>query len=235
MSLNDEDLKRLFRSYIAARILENRERCPSLEMLLSFFESPTRTHKKMKIVDHITRCSACAKEFELLLEFQRSQDQILQRDQVTAPVKPTFSCRPAHLRGLQLLLRYSTVIVGAVLLVCAVTIISQKWGYIDGTRTTASSLTIIQPNQENPGTLPLIFKWKPVEGAEYYTLEIFDETLMPVWKCAKILSPYFAMPAASSGWLKFDTPYFWMTVAYRNKEKLAESDLARFVVILKNH
>jgi hypothetical protein len=122
-----------------------------------------------------------------------------------------------------------------VLLICSVTVIYQKWGHVGETRTTASSLTLIQPNQDNPAKLPLIFKWKPVEGADYYALEIFDETLVPVWKCAEIRSPYFAMPAVSSGWLKFNKPYFWMTIAYRNKEKLAESDLARFVVTLKDH
>jgi hypothetical protein len=235
MSLNDEDLKRLFRSYIAFRIPENREGCPSLEKILSFFESPTRTRKKMKIIDHITKCSACAREFEFLLELQRSQYQMFQRAQMGKPVKPSAFSWPSLLRGIGPFSRLSTVVIGAIFIIASAIIISQKWGHIDSTRTTASTLTLIQPSQKNPGSLPLIFKWEPMSGADYYSLEIFDEALMPVWKCPEIHSPYFVMPEASSSWLKFDRAYFWMVVAYHNNEKLTESGLVRFLMILKNH
>jgi hypothetical protein len=230
MNLKDEELKGLYRSYVTMRASGNREGCPSPETLLSFFVSRSKTRKKLKIVDHLTSCSACAREFELLLGIQRYQDQLVpQVREATGPGR--FLRTPLDtLRTIAHSWKISPIVAGALFVMASFIIVIRESGRPVGVRAASSSIVLVLPDTMHPASFPLIFRWKEVKGAETYILELYDETLLPVWKSREIPSPPVTMPEDLARQLQLNKPYFWMITAYQNKEKLAESDLTRFMV-----
>jgi hypothetical protein len=235
MTLNDEDLRRLYRAYINNRVAGGGKSCPSLEDLSIFFEPHARTGKKLKIVDHITNCSSCAKEFEFFISLQKFQSRIVQGAQqiFLAESPPITAPTPFHAFGS--FWRFSSVAVGALLVAASLITMIQGWRLSSSERAAFLSLSLVQPSQNHPGSIPLIFQWKEVRGAENYILELYDEALLPVWKSPGISAPNLKLPEDISRLLQLNRPYFWMVTAYRNKGKIAESELMRFFVVIKGH
>lgn len=230
MNLKDEELKGLYQSYVTMRTSGDREGCPSPETLLSFFVSRSKARKKLKIVDHLTNCSACIREFELLLEIQRFQDQLTPQVREATDSGRFPSTPLGALRTIGHSWRISPIIAGAIFVIASLIIVIRELGRPVGVRATSSSIVLVQPNPINPASLPLIFIWKEVNGAETYVLELYDDALLPVWKSRELSSPPVTMPEDLARRLRLNKPYFWMITAYQNKEKLAESELTRFVV-----
>ncbi len=235
MNLNDEELRRLYRSYIAFKDADNRGGCPSLEKLVSFFESSSRTRKKMKIIDHVTNCSSCAREFEFLLELQRYQKKMIQEIREAQPAEslPPFllTSRLRSSRRLKLFWKISSALVGMALVIVSLVTIVQKLRREDQIRTTRSSVRILQPKPNQRVTLPLIFKWQAIAGAESYILELYDESLLPIWKSPKISSTLLLLPENISSQLNTSSQYSWMITAYGHNNKLTESALLQFKIV----
>jgi len=230
MNLKDEELRRLFRSYVTMRTPGNRVGCPSPESLLSFFISRSRTRKKLKIVDHLTNCSACAREFELLLDIQRYQDHLVPQIREASHAGQSFITPASPIHTIGHFWRISPIVAGALFVVASLLIVIRESERPVGVRATFSSIVLVQPDLQHPASFPLMFKWEEVEGAETYILELYDETLLPIWKSPGIASPPVTIPEDLAHRLQLNKPYFWMITAYHNKEKLAESALTWFIV-----
>jgi hypothetical protein len=228
MNLKDDDLKRFYRSFINLRIPGNRKNCPSLEELVSFFQSRRRTGNKLKIVDHITNCSACAQEFEFLLELQRYQEKILGQVSESRPTRPFFHSIPASMNSVNRLWRFSSVLIGMVLVVVSLVVILQNGGPVVETRSVRSSLILLQPAPEQSVTPPLTFAWKGLPGAEAYVLELYDEALQSVWKSPETSLTHLVLPPEEAGNLRPGHGYFWMITAFSEGDKLSESGLSQF-------
>jgi hypothetical protein len=187
----------------------------------------------MKIVDHLTNCSACAREFELLLEIQRYQNQLVPQVREAAHAGRSFSARPSSHHAFGHFWKISPVVAGAMFVIASLIIVIQESGRPVGIRATPSSILLVQPDTKHSVSFPLIFKWEEVKGAETYILELYDETLLLIWKSPGILSPPLILPEGLAGRLQLNKPYFWMITAYQKKEKLAESELTRFIICPK--
>jgi len=233
MTLKDEDLKLIYRAYISKRDPGTRQNCPSLEELSRFFEPRTRRRKKLKIVDHITHCPACTDEFEFLRELH-NYESLLTQNAVEVRLKGQFrSLSPGHKIKAASLWRYATVATGALLLIVSLAII-MKWDRSDETRTVSPSLALLRPGPGQFVPIPMVFEWKTVEGADFYILEIFDETLLPVWKSPEVAASILKPPEDVSSRFRLNRPYHWMITAFRSGKRLAESELRRFTPTSKN-
>lgn len=237
MNLNDEELRRLYRSFVALKDPDNRGGCPSLEKLVSFFESSGRTRKKMKIIDHVTNCSSCAREFEFLLELQRYEKKMIQEVREVQPAESLpsllFKSRFRSSQRLKLFCIFSSALVGMALVIIFLATIVQKLGREDQIRATRSSVQLIQPKANQRVTLPLIFKWQRIAGAESYILELFDESLLPIWKSSATSTISLMLPHEIASQLQLKKSYYWMLTVYGHKEKLAESNFLPFSISTK--
>jgi hypothetical protein len=230
MNLKDDDLKRFYRSFINSRLPENRKGCPALEELISFFESRRRTAKKLKIVDHITNCSACTQEFEFLLELQRYQEKIVGPVPGSRLTRLFFHSIPASIGGVNPLWRFFSVLTGMVLVFVSLFILVRNTGRFAETRSVLSPLILSQPAPEESVILPLTFAWKGLPGAETYVLELFDEALLSVWKSPETSLTYLLLPPEEAGRLRPGHRYFWMITAFSEGDKLSESELSQFTL-----
>ena len=76
--------------------------------------------------------------------------------------------------------------------------------------------------------MPTRFVWTAVEGADSYTMGIWNEVDMLVWRADRIPKPAIDWPGERS--LDPGT-YFWSVVAVRDGHAIADSGRAAFVVL----
>jgi hypothetical protein len=96
-------------------------------------------------------------------------------------------------------------------------------------RSTAGSqrLDHLSPARDSVGVAPKTFTWTAVPGADSYSIGVWNEIDMIVWRQNNIPGTSVTRPD--------DVPlepgtYFWSVSALRNGEELADSGLSAFVV-----
>jgi hypothetical protein len=85
----------------------------------------------------------------------------------------------------------------------------------------------ISPARDSVGAAPRTFTWTAVAGADSYSIGVWNEVDMLVWRQNNIPATSVTRPD--------DVPlepgtYFWSVSALRNGEELADSGLSAFVV-----
>lgn len=93
--------------------------------------------------------------------------------------------------------------------------------------TNAPKLDHLIPSRDSQGSLPKRFEWTPVQGAESYTIGIWNEVDMLIWKRANIATN--ALTQLDDLRLEPGT-YFWSISAVREGEEITSSGLSAFVV-----
>jgi hypothetical protein len=123
MTLNDEDLKRIFRSYIGMRDPGTRQDCPSFNELSRFFEPGRRRRDRLRVIDHVTNCSACAEEFEFLRGLHNYEAQLTQNAREIRAKHGSYSISPDAYRKKAPVWRYAPITAGVLLLIVSLAII----------------------------------------------------------------------------------------------------------------
>jgi hypothetical protein len=94
----------------------------------------------------------------------------------------------------------------------------------------AQSATIdhVKPRRDSSGPIPDRLEWTAVKGADSYSLGVWNEVDVMIWKQGNLKTNSVAWPkdlVVDSG------TYFWSVLALRNGEPIAESGLAAFIVV----
>jgi hypothetical protein len=233
MKIEYNDLKKLYQGYIDSKILGKRNKCPSPMALFNSFKSSTSLRNKKKIVDHLSDCSFCREEFELLLGLQRyhasSKTLISEAPSGASSIdkKETVNIGRHYIR------KYAYFLFGLVLSISAYYLIFQKNDFTEVKRANESRILLITPSHVHTFPNPLIFRWQEQSESQYYILELFDNSLLPVWTSQKILDVQTQLPAEVLSRLHPGNYYFWMITAFSNTQKISESELLRFLVRIK--
>jgi hypothetical protein len=85
----------------------------------------------------------------------------------------------------------------------------------------------VAPARDSVGSAPKTFSWTPVQGADSYSIGVWNEVDMLVWRQNNI--PTNSVTRPDDVPLEAGT-YFWSISALRNGEELADSGLSAFVV-----
>ena len=95
----------------------------------------------------------------------------------------------------------------------------------DSTR--AQRLDHVLPARDFVGALPARFEWTAVPGADSYSLGIWNEVDVMVWRQNNITGTSIARPEE----LRLEPgTYMWSIAALRGGEQIADSGLSAFVV-----
>jgi len=99
---------------------------------------------------------------------------------------------------------------------------------IEGGRSTpAPRLDHLIPARDSQGSLPSRFEWTAVPGADQYSVGIWNEVDVLVWRADHIPTNSFERPES----LRLEPgTYFWSISAVRGDDEIASSGLAAFVV-----
>lgn len=233
MKIQDDALKKLYQGYIASKIPHNRKNCPSPMDLFSSFKCSTSKRIKREIIAHITECSFCKEEFELLLELQRYQiSSIYITSEIPAKILLSDNSHISSFKRSPFW-RYAYILLGLVLITSSFFLILQNKQMSEVLRTREARILLFSPTRTYPLHNPLIFRWQKQSAAQYYMLELFDDTLLPIWTSQEIFDVHIQLPNEVITQLQIGKSYYWMITAYSGTEIIVESDLMSFLVLDK--
>jgi hypothetical protein len=89
-------------------------------------------------------------------------------------------------------------------------------------------IQLIFPVRGQEVRAPWNFSWEEIPGAEYYLLEIFDKSLLPLWKSPRIETPYYRFTPESANIIRADEAYFWTVTAWLADATKKEAPLEEF-------
>lgn len=233
MKIEYDDLKKLYQGYVASKIPSNRNKCPSPVFLFNSFKSSTSLRNKKKIIGHITDCPFCREEFELLLELQRYQGSSITVTNETSSTASSTGTLEAENIGSRPIWRYAYFLFGLALIISAYYLIVQKNDLTEVKRASEREILLISPAHVHTFPKPLVFRWQDQSASQYYILELFDNSLLPVWTSQKILDVQIQLPDEVMSRLHSGNYYFWMITAFSSTQKISESELMYFLVLNK--
>jgi hypothetical protein len=85
----------------------------------------------------------------------------------------------------------------------------------------------LEPRRDSVGPRPARFAWTTIEGADSYTLHLWNEVDMKLLEQRGVTATTVAWPEELD--LPFGT-YFWAVIAMREGRPIAESGLSAFVI-----
>jgi len=227
MKTNDRELKRAYREFIQNTSATRTKDCPAPEEIWSLFAGRRSRKRKGRMMDHITTCSSCFREFEAFLEISRAEGNLIDE------LQSRFRSRLRKVPG-PMAWRYATAFL-IVIAIVAAAMLSTKWlgptkrpeerGRLSG------QLRLLAPGQEPALRAPLLFRWEGAARSEYYIVEIFADSLLPFWKSAQLTGTSYELPSPVKEKMERGKSYFWMLTAFSQGGTKTESSLEEFKLI----
>lgn len=223
-------------------IPHSRKSCPPSKEIISFFKSKTSEKQRSRIIDHITKCSSCAQEFEFMLQTRREEvkliegiGKLLQSKENISAIKIRAGKKNYYLNERRksffsrLSWKYAFIMAGAAIMISTF-FVFQNIGKREYRGTDLSRVHLIEPINGKYSKSLLAFKWNEFKDSEYYIIELFDETLFQTWKSNKISKNQAILPAEVAKRLKTNKTYFWMITAFLPDGKKIESEIEEFIL-----
>jgi hypothetical protein len=227
MKIDIDGLKAAYRDYVLSQSPTSREGCPSPEHLIRMIRGEGTEAEKTGTVDHISHCGECAREFDFLLGTVRSEAAMIKALDGAERPEPADRRRPFYFR-------FSWGLASALLGVAAAGFLFWKLALSPSSDTyragAVSKIELILPGQARAELANLVFVWKPVRGAEYYVVEVFDEALAPLWKSEEVLQDRAVPPAGLKDKLAPGRTYFWQVTAHFPERETLVSPVQAFTL-----
>jgi len=241
MRIDTDGLKAAYQDYVRHKTPSSLKDCPSPKKIVRLLRSGSSDKEATKIIDHISRCSFCFSEFEFLLEVFRQEKDFIQEVKKSLPNNDRSGRRKEpRQKSLGLRLDWRAFIPrfswrAALLLAgfgLATFFMAKSFIFRPSEKYRTGSLAgikLVKPVGENIPKAALVFKWKKVNGSNYYTVELFDQSLAPVWNSEKITEEFAILPKELATILEVNRPYFWMVTAYLTNGEKISSRLEKFI------
>ena len=243
LKINLKELRNIYSAYISKKIPISRKNCPPLRKIIFFFNKRTSEKQKTKLLAHITNCYFCAREFQLILNILRNEKKLkseletllfpkISNLSIIKPIKEKSFKIQEKEKPLILIFnwKYLCLFIGTVTIVLSVVFfknqINKEIRGID-----SQQIHLLEPLNGEHSKSQLMFKWNEFKGSNYYLLEIFDDSLFPVWKSNKIISSFSFLPDKIVQNLRCNKAYFWMVTAFLPNGNKVESNLQKFILL----
>lgn len=247
MKINNDRLKRLYTEYIKTKMPTSRENCPPVRDLTDFFNPSFLAKKKESIIEHITHCSLCHEEFEIILKIRRDDvsfikehnnlSRVINHSSVTSTIIDRLFSRFKKIQIPRFYWKYAfSLLFVSMFIFSSLLIFRPDWAHFpwkkEGRRGDSNIIQLIAPVNTSAVKSSLVFQWNEVKESDFYILELFDASFLPIWKSPKILDNSVFLPNEIIDKLKKNRSYYWMLTCYLPNGAIIESDFKEF--ILKN-
>ena len=243
MKIKHKDLQKLYKDFVMENIPESRKDCPPSKEIINFFRAKLSEKQKTKIVDHITHCNYCAQEFEFILQTLRYEGKLSEEignlirsknDKTALKTKdkkiPLNSGKKQKLFTPVLSWKYALLPFAVLLIIFALIFFprseNEEYRGVNHIR-----IQLVEPIDGKYSKSQLEFRWNELKDSDYYILELFDETLLPVWKSNRISKNRVIPPAELVKKLSINKTYLWMVTAFFPDGRRVESDIEEFILI----
>ena len=225
-------------------------RCPTDGALIRLSMDETVARESEKLARHLVSCSRCSLRFEVLRQVKkdlRPKVEAFSRELSAAAAGPLLASaarkklqelamdrpipppRPRRF-GVHFGLRFAAGFL-TVLAVVAVGIYltgARAVRYSD-LRSPAVNPTLIEPIGSR-SDVPGVFRWSPVQGAEEYLFELYDESLERVHVCSTFLINELVLPADIKAKLVKGRTYLWSISAQDGNSDLLTTRSGSFII-----
>ncbi len=247
MKINLTVLRRLYASSIADFTQMNRENCLSPEILIECLRGQASKKNKNRMIEHISHCSYCMEEFQFILEIHRNEKKLIQK------MAPLFDSHSKKNKAEKKTQKNSDVLkkissfpfphktwnraffaAGAVLIVAGglALYFLIPGGLGEKFRgANIDHIKLIKPVHNKNTRAPVVFQWRKMINADYYILELFDNTLFPIWKSWKIPGNKLELPRDIMENLSSGESYYWFITGFFPGDRKIESSLEQFIFL----
>jgi hypothetical protein len=223
MDMNDNELRQLYRSFVSGKIRAAMGECPPVEGLRKAFETATPRRVKGEIVDHISDCPDCAREFEFIREARPMEKELAALIHKLARLRrPPVLFLPRPLRS------YAIGVLMIAVVITGVVVHKHDRARDEGRSRSTSIPESLAPAGHIAAPPPLIFRWKPVIRAVSYVVEVYDDALQPVWESPPVSTTAAILPDPIRASLSGDKNYYWLVLAFDSEGKIGESTFEAF-------
>lgn len=244
MKITHDDLRHAYKSHIKSCVPPSREACPPAEKIFNVFDESVSPADKEKVIDHVTRCCYCLREYELFLEFHRKEEKAIgdiagffQRKGIRSRIsgkKPTawgslwgLMVKPRTLWRFLAASLFAVSIIGFILIGVKSFLRAPE----DKERgRPPGQVHLIAPVRGQKLEKPQVFRWERISMAEYYQLEIFDEALLPIWKSPQMKDDHYEFPPGATNIFRKSGVYFWTITTWFIDGTKRESSLEEFTL-----
>ena len=243
MKITFNDLKLAYRSHIQRHVPTSREGCPSEEEILQIFEKSTLPQKKEEIIDHVVKCAYRHREFEFFLGLARDEDkaakeigEFLRKKGGDSNMLGEKRRLPGIISGLRArplplwkpaIISMGLLVIAGLFMISIRTIVKPPPNEERGRL--GNQVRLVSPARGQEVALPLIFRWHKVPQAKSYQMEIFDQSLLPLWRSPQIADFTYTLPPEIEDKMQRNKAYFWMITAFISDDTKKESSLESFI------
>ena len=232
MKINQTEITNIIKEPSLEPTLKTKKTCPSPKKLISLLRFELSDQKRSKVIDHLADCSTCPQEIKFINEtltaeknFDKEAALIVIRRNQASHKKRKFVQFPFPK------LSWSSMSVIAV--ISTIILFSSMFFLIKTKKPAIERDSILQLNQISPDNTSLslselIFQWENIPDSDYYTVEVFDDSLNLVWRSEKIIENKVIPSVELKELLKQETTYWWMVTSFLKNGKQVESHLAKF-------
>lgn len=212
MIWDEEALKRLYKENIDSLAAAAQGRCPSFSDLAHSFSGRVTRRSKRKIVDHVTRCPSCFKEFSFLAQLHRKEKELAEKAADWA------SSRKAGLhsgkRPFPLLYEYASGALILIFLFTSLFFIISSFHRPNVRGATSHYIAVFSPSGLTRSNNPIVFSWKHIGISCLYTVELYDDALRLIWKSAETSRTYLPAPSLPRDLPGIGKKYFWSVTGF---------------------
>lgn len=237
MKIKFDRLSQIYLSYIIKATPLTRENCPPVEILSESLLGKISKKNQKLLIEHISQCGYCLAEFQFILEVKKENKKLIQKisyllsekSEKKQSKKIGYNFTFFHKMWNWAFLTTGIILIAVSGLVLYVLINGGLKQQFRGT--SIDHIKLIQPVNNTKSKIPVRFNWKKIENSEYYILEIFDDTLLPIWKSPKTSENRILLPKDISETLVPDKIYYWFVTAFLHGDKKIESSIEPFRLI----
>lgn len=228
MKIDHEDIKKLYEAYIVEKTSEERKDCPSAELIYSLFQLNKSENIRNDTLAHVLKCSHCLKDFQFILTTLREEKKFMNdlEEALDSAEKDNKKAKGTLAYLFHLSWKYSFFLIGAAIITVALIINIPNRNVYRGTN--QKSIRLIYPKGQLQIKSKLVFEWEMVENADHFILEIFDESLYPIWKSEKTMINQIVLPNSVLARLDRQKVYYWEVTAFMPNDRILGSRLQKF-------
>jgi hypothetical protein len=243
MNFTLESLKKSYKEHNKMKNNHLNRECPDPKIFLNFFRQRLSRKHKIKVIDHVSECYFCSREFEFISEIVRAEKTFLEEISFTLYLNHIkkrikfLNIISSISKKSKALLFYNhawkyflvTVLLFSISIYSIKSFNNAKKSEFRGIN--QDKIILKYPIENKVRKSSINFKWEVNWVPVYYKIEIFDRSLLLIWESKRIYDVSTTLPATILNKMKKNNTYFWMVTAYYQNGSILESPLGQFTFV----
>jgi len=239
MKISHKDLSEIYQAHIGGKVPPTTDYCFSLDALDKFFDARVSKGLKSEIIEHVTNCAYCMSKFSLLLEMHRGTTLLTQELENYAEDKAAFKPKKKRLNNFLYSSRplwvktavFSGIAISLICVFVSVIFLFQSAFNKDALRRRDQHISrIVDSKAKYSKNSGIQISWTQIQSAEYSILEVFDDSLAPIWRSQALFENHCLIDVKfMKDWVS-NKYYFWMVTGYTETGRAIDYPLTKFLL-----